>query len=282
MIPQTIVVYSVNDFLDDGDISYSIQIAPAISSDPEYHNLGSTELVLTNLDDDVSPEDPPVLAGVSTLTYKEDQLTAPAINKSISITDADSPTLVLATVHLASNYSPFEDVLEFVPSATTGSIVGSFDLEAGSLILTATEGEATVAQFQAALRLVTYRNTSGNPSTAIRNVEYQVYDWSSVSNVVTSQISVIPLNDAPTVAGVHTLAYTEKESATPINPNITVSDVDSDKLVLATVRISAGYTAKQDFLGFAGDESTGDITGSFVAGTLTLTSAQGTATVFPI
>ena len=223
--------------------------------------------------------DAPLLAGTSTVTYKEDQVAAPSINKSILVTDVDSAALVSATVSLATNYFPFEDVLGFVPSATTGDIEASFSLETGTLTLTSLAGQATVAQFQAALRLVTYRNTSGNPSTAIRYVEYQVSDGSAISNVVTSQISVIALNDAPSVAGVNTLAYTEKQSATPINPIVTVSDVDSDRLALATVRISAGYSAKQDFLGFVGDESTGDITGSFVSGTMTLTSAQGTATV---
>src|SRR5205085_10424227 len=67
----------------------------------------------------------------------------------------------------------------------------------GTLTLT---GSDTVAHYQSALRSVKYFNTSDNPSTASRTVSWQVDDGGSVnnlSNVATSTINVVAVNDAP-------------------------------------------------------------------------------------
>ncbi|MCY2968660.1 MAG: hypothetical protein NT069_34390, partial [Planctomycetota bacterium] len=58
------------------------------------------------------------------------------------------------------------------------------------LLLISAGASATKAQFQAALRLVTYRNSSLNPSKANRSVAYQISDGTNLSNTVTSTITV--------------------------------------------------------------------------------------------
>jgi hypothetical protein len=93
----------------------------------------------------------------------------------------------------------------------------------------------------------------------------------------TLTINVTPVNDAPvvtTTAG--SLAYTENQSATAIDPGVTVSDVDSANLAGATVAVTAGFAAGQDVLGFADQNG---ITGSYNAATglLTLTGSASVA-----
>src|SRR5262249_47290072 len=158
------------------------------------------------------------------------------INTAVTISDPDNTTLASATVVVSANYSSGEDVLAFVGNAATGNITGSFDSETGILTLTSAGATATVAQFQAALRLVTYRNISSNPSTFARSVDYQVSDGSLTSNIVTSLVTIVPVNDAPVVAGTSTLTYTEKQAPTPVNPVIIINDADNTTFASATVK----------------------------------------------
>ena len=66
---------------------------------------------------------------------------------------------------------------------------GHLDASTGTLTLS---GSDTLADYQAALRSVTYVDNSSNPSTATRTVSFQVNDGLANSNVLTRQITVTP------------------------------------------------------------------------------------------
>ena len=51
---QTVTVTGVNDFLDDGNIVYSIITAAATSTDPDYSGLNGADVSVTNNDNDTS------------------------------------------------------------------------------------------------------------------------------------------------------------------------------------------------------------------------------------
>lgn len=53
-VPQTIVVSGIDDSIDDGDITYSVQIGPAVSNDINWNNLGAKAVSLVNIDNDGS------------------------------------------------------------------------------------------------------------------------------------------------------------------------------------------------------------------------------------
>ncbi|MFM7866551.1 MAG: alpha-arabinofuranosidase, partial [Planctomycetaceae bacterium] len=53
-MPQTVTVTGVNDFVDDGDISYSILIGPSQSPDILYNGIDSADIDLLNIDDDTA------------------------------------------------------------------------------------------------------------------------------------------------------------------------------------------------------------------------------------
>jgi hypothetical protein len=82
-------------------------------------------------------------------------------------------------------------VLAFSNSAT---ITGSWDAVTGTLTLI---GSDTVANFQAALRSVTYQNTSENPSPATRTIGITVHDTTADSNTSSRNVAVERVNDAP-------------------------------------------------------------------------------------
>ena len=88
--------------------------------------------------------------------------------------------------------------------------------------------------------------------------------------MLTRNIAVTPVDDAPVLAGIEAaeLAYTENDPATAITSTVTVSDVDNANLAGATIWISGNYQNGQDVLSFA---NTAAITGTWNAATGTLT-----------
>src|SRR5439155_1014036 len=53
-LPQTVTVTGADDFIDDGDVSYTIITAPATSADAAYNGLDSSDVTALDSDDDVS------------------------------------------------------------------------------------------------------------------------------------------------------------------------------------------------------------------------------------
>src|SRR5688572_20190514 len=113
--------------------------------------------------------------------------------------------LASATVQITVNYASGEDLLKFV---NTSSITHNFNPANGMLTLS---GVDTLANYQAALRSVTYENTSQSPSTLIRTVSFLVNDAFAFSAGISRQIQINPVNDRPTLSNIETapVIYTE-------------------------------------------------------------------------
>ena len=169
-----------------------------------------------------------------------------------------------------NNYREGEDVLAFTDQ---NGITGSFDSSLGVLTLS---GSATVAAYEAAIRSVTYENTSEDPFDGARTVRFQVTDSSGLNSVPSNQgILITPVNDAPEVdTSDGNSSYTEDEPAVPVDAALDSIDVDDEDLEGAKVRISAGLQSGDELIfvdqaGISGTYNTG-------TGELTLT---GTASV---
>ena len=124
------------------------------------------------------------------------------IDGAITVSDADSPTLASASVTVTGNYQAGEDVLAFANAGTTiyGNIVANFNSSTGALNLTSSGATATVVQWQAALRAVTYTDTSDAPNTSDRSISFQVNDGAASSNLPINTVTVTAIDDAPSFA----------------------------------------------------------------------------------
>ena len=192
------------------------------------------------------------------------------VDNSLTVTQTGGTNLASGTVAISGGtFVSGQDVLAFT---NQNGITGSYSLGTGVLTLT---GSSSLANYQTALRSITYNNTSQNPSTANRTVQFVVNDGSASSTPATKTVSVTAVNDAPVLANGSTLNYTENGAPAVINAVITVSDIDSPNLVGATVAVTAGYVNGQDVLSYA---TALGITGSFNSGTGVLT-LSGTTTV---
>jgi hypothetical protein len=227
-------------------------------------------------------------ASEGALQYTENDGPVP-IDSGFTAQDQDSSNLSGATVRFIATQGSEEEELPDVPTGTSefnffpgqdvlayvgdGPISGSYDSETGVLTLT---GTATVAEYEAALRSVTYQNTSEDPSESPRTIRFQVTDSSAANSKPSSRgIFVAAVNDAPVVTA--TEAPTPATGADPsvtIDSGLTAIDVDDGELESGVVRIASGFAAGDELV-FA-DQS--GISGDYDAdtGVLTLT---GTATV---
>ncbi|WP_156967597.1 putative Ig domain-containing protein [Comamonas granuli] len=123
------------------------------------------------------------------------------IDSGLTVADADSATLASATVAITGNFRSGEDVLAFSnDGATMGNISAHYDSGTGVLALISAGASATLAQWQAALRAVTYTNNSETPDTANRTISFVVHDGTNSSSAAHKAIAVTAVNDAPTVA----------------------------------------------------------------------------------
>src|SRR5207249_6779117 len=86
----------VNDAIDDGDVTYTIVLAKAASSDPNYHDLKAGNVVVTNLDDDtagivVSPTSGLVTTEAGgTATFTVVLTSQPTANVTIGLTSSNT------------------------------------------------------------------------------------------------------------------------------------------------------------------------------------------------
>ena len=216
--------------------------------------------------------DSPVLAGSGgSVSYTEGD--APVVvDSAMTASDVDSAQLSGATVQISSGFASGEDSLEFTDQ---NGITGTYDSGTGVLTLS---GSASIADYVTALSSVGYSNSSDNPSAATRTVTFQVDDGgaeNNLSNTVSRDVNVTPVNDAPVVtASDGSTTYVEETPGIDVDPDLTVSDVDDANLEAAQVRISSGFEA--------GDElvftDTASIDGDYDSGTGVLT-LTGTATV---
>ncbi len=213
----------------------------------------------------------PVLSGIETspISYEAGSA-AVAVTGSLTVSDIDDTTLAGATVRIASGFASGEDALVFT---NQNGITGSYDAATGVLALA---GTASLADYQAALRSVTYADSNAtSPSTVTRTISFQVDDGhvtNHASNVVSRDIAVIP---PPVLSGIESSAivYHAGTAAVPVTSTLAISA--STTLVSATVAVTAGFTSAEDSLSFTNQNG---ITGSYSASTGVLT-LSGSATV---
>jgi len=215
----------------------------------------------------------PLLSSIegSALSYSEGD-PATTISSSLVVSDSDNSVLESAEVSISEGFNNSEDVLAFTNQL---GITGNWNSTTGILTLS---GSSSVANYQTALRSVTYENTNGlNPSTVTREISFQVSDFEDASGLISREIDIVPSNATPVLAAIEgaTISFTEGDGPTSLTSTITISDSDDTNLEEATIQITNNYFLGEDVLDFV---NANGITSNFDSGTGTLT-LSGTATV---
>jgi len=143
-------------------------------TDADSHWVGAkTSMGVSSTINLTAAGDAPVVTVAGTTVYTE-YGSAAVIDNTITISDADDTDITGATVAISSGLTS-GDVLGFTDQ---GSITGRYKSGDGLLTL---GGTATLAQYQAVLRSVTYSSTFDNPTAtaASRTISWQVTDADS-------------------------------------------------------------------------------------------------------
>jgi hypothetical protein len=118
--------------------------------------------------------------------------------------------------------------------SVSGTVVGSVIGGVGTTPLVITwNANATLDRVQLVGRAVTFRNTSDNPTTNDRSVQFSLTETreSAVSNTVAGTVKVIAVNDAAAIAFTAGSAQTYTEDGSPVlvlaGASFAISDVDN-------------------------------------------------------
>lgn len=167
--------------------------------------------------------------------------TATVIDNTITVTDVDDTQLSGATVSISAGLTT-GDTLGF--TAQHG-ITGSYNAGTGVLTLS---GTATLADYQTALRSVTYSSDSNTLTSATRTITFAVVDANAggtgalTSDAVTSTINVTSVDNAPAVTGPATVTATENVAFAYTGANVLgLNDPDAGGPALVRVSLSAAH-----------------------------------------
>mgnify|MGYP001627774361 CR=1 FL=1 len=258
--------YSYEGILDEVRISNNTRNSDWIAT--EYNNQNAPLSFVSQLNAE------PILDDIesSTITFNSGD-PATAITSALTVSDGDDTTIDNATVAITNNFETSEDVLAFTDQL---GITGSYASGTGILTLT---GTSSVANYQTAIRSITYQNTDPAPTETTRTISITVNDGDDNSNTEIRNINIVKVNNAPVLSNLEsgTIAYFAGNGERTITSAIEVYDLDDTHIDSARVQITSGYISAEDTLRFIDQNG---ITGSWTdgSGRLLLTGSASLAT----
>ncbi|MGF1590592.1 MAG: DUF4347 domain-containing protein [Pleurocapsa sp.] len=178
-------------------------------------------------------------------TFTEKGMAVSIGDTDISITDADDTNIESATIILTNFQAG--DLLAVTGSLPTGITASAYNTTTGVITLI---GGASLANYQDAIRAITFNNTSNNPSTTPRNVDVVVNDGNNNSNTATTTINITPVNDPPVLdldgddssgaAGAnYQTTFTEGGGSVSIgDTDVSITDPDNTNIESATITLT--------------------------------------------
>ena len=211
-------------------------------------------------------QNPTLSINTSALAYTENQA-ATNITTTATVTDTDSSDFNDGnlTVAFTANGAT-EDRLTLLNQGTASGQIGvsgtvvsysgtNFGYYSGGtngstpLVVYFTNSYATAAAVQQLITRVAYTNTSDNPSTSTRTVQFTVSDGDGGSTSTTKSITITAANDAPTLTSISTLSGATEDTAFTISHTTLAAaanetDVDSANISFRVESLNNGTLTK--------------------------------------
>ena len=261
------LVYNPAETVTTATLTLSVSDAPS-NADTPLSDQGSVALTITPQNDN------PVLSAIEpeALLFVENGEPIP-VTDSLQVSDEEDNPVVAAVVSIDSGYTS-EDVLAFENT----SAISASPFREGVLTLT---GTASVADYQAALRRVTYQNTSDQPTADLRIIRFEVTDATGgQSNALTREVVVEAVEDTLQVVDLETtpLYFSIGRAPVVVSRSVRLEDPDSETLDRLVIALDPEtYVAADDSLGL---RARGDLTADWddATGVLTLMGTAPLAT----
>ena len=231
-------------------------VPPYVKYTPDAGYLGSDKFAFKAYDD-VSQSNtahvsivvvpvglPPVVVTSAGCTAYTEHTAAVVVDGNATAADPDDTVLDSARVRVSGNFQDSDDLL----FTDQNGISGSYDDGTGVLTLT---GDSSVANYQAALRTVRYRNLSSRALSATKTIVFTANDAGSDSAPATKQICISEGDSSNNHKPVGEtseggLNYTENDGPVPIDGGFFALDADSVDLSGATVKFTAPIAPGED------------------------------------
>ncbi|MEI2297169.1 peroxidase family protein [Ensifer sp. MJa1] len=169
---------------------------------------------------------------------------------SAAISIASEPSITddvaqMASARIVLTNASAGDVL--IVGGLPAGITGAIDTSVAGRITVTLTGQASLAAYQNAIQAVSYRNDSNAPSIDDRTITVTVNDGLVDSNVATSTINVVSVNDAPVAGDDRIVTNNINVPFTIPTWALMADDVDADGPVLAITQVAAvaGLTVPQ-------------------------------------
>lgn len=225
------------------DVTYRVD-ANAVTPAARFLHDGDGDLVFSNLQNnyllelDNDSNDSTAAGFDYSGSYTENGTPVSVVDSDVAITQnaALGTDLGSATIRLTNAMAG--DVLNI--GSLPGGIVATVDISVPGEILVTLSGTASVADYQAALQLVTFENTTDAPDVTDRNIEVSLTNttFGTTSNIAQSTIQVTALNDNP--VAVDDVGATDENTSLSISAvngiiNTNDTDLDGDILVVSQI-----------------------------------------------
>ncbi|WP_256011790.1 T9SS type A sorting domain-containing protein [Desertivirga xinjiangensis] len=148
------------------------------------------------------------------------------IDNGIILSGPDNTALASATVSITQNFRSDQDNLDWENDEKTMGNITLLSNSAGVLSLTSAGSTATMAEWQSALRAVTYLNLSETPAEEDKTISFLVNDGTSNSLNANKIVKVWDENDMPEINVDVSLPMVITEDLTTAITGISFSDID--------------------------------------------------------
>ncbi len=237
----SIITDGFGDFVFTPNVNY---FGPASFTYTVDDGAGGTRTEIVNLmvssvnDQTVITLDTGSGDGNYAFTYTENDPATDIVSASLVLQDVDHVNLSSASIVLTNGQ--IGDILEHgsMPVGITAAIVPATALTSAGSITVTLSGTASLADYEAALKLVTYRSLTDALSTIPRILSISVNDGVDDSNVGTTTVTAIAVNDAP-LAVDNALTINEDTPRIILPAELLGNDSDPDLDVLTITSVQA-------------------------------------------
>jgi hypothetical protein len=196
-------------------------------------NTATREIVVTPVN---SP--PTVDATNSALSYTEDD-PATAVDSGLTVDDPENDSLSGGSASITANYQAGQDFLNWTDNNPADNVtLDNINTNQQTIVLT---GVGTEADYQAALRAVTFSNNSQNPSNVNRTVTFSATDVPGLTGSDTRTIAVTNVDDPP-VAVNDSATVLEDAAATSVPVLTNDTDIDGGPKTISSATDPANGT----------------------------------------
>ncbi|MEL6505872.1 MAG: tandem-95 repeat protein [Pseudomonadota bacterium] len=184
-------------------------------------------------------DDPPAFTNGNgyVVRYTEDGASVPVVDGATALDDVDNLQLQGASIVLTNGQVGDLLTVAALPGGITASILPAGPLPVAQSVTVTLSGAADIADYEAALQLVSFETVSNAPSETDRAFAITVNDGNTNSAPLNTVVEVRGVNDAPTVVddGPFTLDEDTPFQAAAVNFLFNDSDFEGDALTVVGV-----------------------------------------------